>query len=293
MLKHYSAPLTRAEQSSRPGEGTASLARLAPQQVRVLHTIHVAFADTLAEVLRSHAGPVTVSLVSLEETTAAQYRRQYPTPAWSADFSALEPHAGAFECSSELAHLLVDLLLQCGGAIVHEADALGELAEHLLQELFTPVLLHYGDGWQRQAALVLTSDERPLALSPDEAVFAAGYAITGEHGGGELHLLLRLAAWRRALPTQAAAPTPAPVSEPANLTMLNVLGSCQLPVRALLGRTTISVQDLLALQAGDILCLEARPDDPIEIHVGNHPKLCGHAHLEDSRYVITIDEPVS
>ena len=154
-------------------------------------------------------------------------------------------------------------------------------------------LWHYADSWQRHAALLISTTDEPLVLSPDEPVFVAGYEVSSEQGRGRLHILLRLAAWRRALPALPPTRPSAPAGDAANSTMLSVLGSCSLPVRAVLGRTTISVQDLLALQPGDILCLGTRPDDPVEIHVGNRPKLRGRAQVEDGHYIITISDPLS
>lgn len=287
MSQHTSVPVSAGGVPQYAG-GSDHSARLEKTQARILHTLHVAFAESLAELLRPAGDGLTVSLSSLEETTLEQHRARYGIPEWELAFAALAPQAGMLECEQGVDRLLVQHLLQCDAVLAPRIMTLSEIGVNVLEDFFGEALQRYADSWQRYAAFTLYLADYDVPISPNEPVFIAGYTVRSSAGTGKLFMLLRLAAWRTALP-QPMPPRPQPVAE-TNLPMLTALGACDVPVRVIFGRTRISLQDMLTLQPGDIICLGSPPDAPLEIQVGNKPKLRGHVGTDAGCYLITIDD---
>jgi len=87
-------------------------------------------------------------------------------------------------------------------------------------------------------------------------------------------------------PTDEAAPvTPAapPVSSAAPLLM-----GVKLPIRILLGRTELLLQDIAQLGAGAVVELDCSPDDPVEIIVNDRVIAHGEVVVVDGNYGVRI-----
>lgn len=62
----------------------------------------------------------------------------------------------------------------------------------------------------------------------------------------------------------------------------------QIPVRVVLGKTNISVDDFVHLQIGDIIRLDQKINDEVEVLVGNIPKFYGKAGLSAGKNAAMI-----
>jgi flagellar motor switch protein FliM len=66
------------------------------------------------------------------------------------------------------------------------------------------------------------------------------------------------------------------------------IASAKIPVRAVLGRTNISVSDFVQLQKGDIIKLDTKVSDEMEILVGNIDKFRAQAGVFDSNNAVKV-----
>ncbi len=65
-----------------------------------------------------------------------------------------------------------------------------------------------------------------------------------------------------------------------------------IPIRAVLGRSTISVNDFVGLQVGDCIRLETRADEDMDIYVGNIRKFTALPGTEKDSYAVQITSVV-
>lgn len=65
-----------------------------------------------------------------------------------------------------------------------------------------------------------------------------------------------------------------------------------LPVRAILGRTTITVDDFLDLQPGDVLSLDTKVDSPLEVMVGDLLKFYGQPGVKRKKVSVKVTQVV-
>ncbi len=68
----------------------------------------------------------------------------------------------------------------------------------------------------------------------------------------------------------------------------NLLRKVNVPVKALLGRSEIAVSDFLTLQPGDIIRLERRVDNELDVYVGMYKKFSAVPGTDHDRYAVRI-----
>jgi flagellar motor switch protein FliM len=255
-----------------------------------LHRLHVDAAPHITAGLRAFLDDASVSVHAFTEMTFANA----PCGRAPLAFAAAEGPAGYLSCSPALLTLILDQLLGCDGLPATADDGMSELTRQFVQETLATLLPAYAQTWAPQQAMTFTPAAAPEPPAPDTPVFVAEYTVITPYGTGALYLLLPLPSWQAALAACAPAPPSPKRSLPLGSPLLQAIGNCLLPVRAVLGHTRVSVQDLLSLQAGDIICLDQAADAPLEIRIGSRPKLRGTARIEEGRYRIMVTpEPMT
>jgi flagellar motor switch protein FliM len=68
------------------------------------------------------------------------------------------------------------------------------------------------------------------------------------------------------------------------------INKAQIPVRALLGKSSISVMDFINLQVGDIIRLDSHVDDELDVYVGNIVKFKALPGSGAETYAVKITE---
>jgi flagellar motor switch protein FliM len=66
------------------------------------------------------------------------------------------------------------------------------------------------------------------------------------------------------------------------------IAKAKIPIRAVLGKSTISVNDFLGLQRGDIIKLNTKVEDELNIYVGNMNKFKALPGASSDSYAVRI-----
>lgn len=67
-----------------------------------------------------------------------------------------------------------------------------------------------------------------------------------------------------------------------------IISKAQIPVRAVLGRSTISVNDFANMQVGDVIRLNSKVDDELNVYVGNIKKFTALPGASSDAYAIRV-----
>jgi flagellar motor switch protein FliM len=262
---------------------------LPAHQVSLLHRVHADAAALLAVAVRRLLPDAALSVQSFSITTFAAA----PVKTHTLPFSAESGPNGLLTCSPVLLTLILDHLLGCEGIATPTSEAMSELTREFLHETLSALLPAYAQAWTRHHPLTFRREVAEEFPGGDTPVFVAAFSVAASHNRGTFSIVLPLPAWAPLL--AACAPTPAPPRRelPLDSPLLQAIGNCQLPVRAMLGSTTVSVEELLGLQSGDIICLDQDADAPVDIRIGNQPKLQGRAQVVDGQYYITVTPGVT
>lgn len=68
----------------------------------------------------------------------------------------------------------------------------------------------------------------------------------------------------------------------------DIIDYAKIPVRAMLGRSSISVNDFANLQVGDVIKLDTKVDDELDVYVGNIRKFTALAGAASNAYAIRV-----
>lgn len=68
----------------------------------------------------------------------------------------------------------------------------------------------------------------------------------------------------------------------------DTLNRAQIPVRAIMGRSAISVNDFIHLQVGDIIKIDTKVEDELDVFVGNIKKFSALPGAHDDAYAVKI-----
>lgn len=72
--------------------------------------------------------------------------------------------------------------------------------------------------------------------------------------------------------------------------MEHSIGKAKIPIRAIMGRSVISVNDFMHLQVGDIIKLNTKVEDDLEVYVGNLKKFSALPGVHQDSYALKIKE---
>jgi len=68
------------------------------------------------------------------------------------------------------------------------------------------------------------------------------------------------------------------------------INKAQIPIKALLGKSTVSVMDFINLQVGDIIKLDTMVDDELDVYVGNIVKFKALPGSGADTYAVKVTE---
>lgn len=277
--------------------------RLSRQQSRVLQQLHDAAASALSTVLaETVAAPVEVSLVAVEAVTFGAFNGALPTPACIQAFRA-DPggHRGLLCLDAPLAFAVIERLLGGKGQALEQPRPLTAIEQAVVLGPLERLLERLAEVWRGVAPVELLPDA--LALSPKAAHILSGrevvlqvlFAVGGEVCVGDLSLCVPLALVHQMLPQDdpSLSGGDAGAAPEAAEALRRAVGAAPVRVGAELGRTAITVLELLRLQPGQVLRLDRCVDDPLDVTVERTPYLTGRPGLAGHNLgvQITADPP--
>ncbi|MHB9025430.1 MAG: FliM/FliN family flagellar motor switch protein [Armatimonadota bacterium] len=289
MKPHSATSMVLKHMQASPPE-SARAATLEKAAQRALHALHAAYTDRLEHTLVEILATPAVSLLSLDELTADAVRPAEPGE-YCYGFSAMKSAAGVLMLSPELAGMVVTEFLH-GEGILRANHALSEIEAQLLRGILQTLLQDYAAQWAQYHVPTLRLEGEFIGFQTGEPLYRATYRVETVSGSGTLALILRLPAWRTVL-AGFSAPRELSSISPRQSAIFGAIGSCPLPARVLLGTMKVPLKDLLSLTEGDIMCLDTPAGSPLEIHLGNRPKLLGRVHVYDERYVVTVERSMT
>ncbi len=248
--------------------------------IRTLYSIHnkyaTSFAIALAGLLHLAAG---ADLLSVDQVAYREYCSSVPENTLFCDVS-LEPltSTAIFEFNPSVAGACIDGLT--GGSAIafsHEAD-LTEIDRAITAKVVEVLMKKYEEAWGPYIGIQATVREADLRGSfnqvflPTEPVLVCAYEVRIGQTSGMASVCIPASAVEAILPSLSAGrqvntssrQTPAVVDA-----LQTSLEEVRMECLAILGRTTLTMGDIVNLREGDIIRLESGPDSEVEFWVGD------------------------
>jgi flagellar motor switch protein FliM len=261
--------------------------RFSKDQIRSLSRIHENFARLLtthfSAQLRTY---VQISVASVDQIPYEEFIRSIPKMTVLNVFE-VPPLEGRLliEVNPNIAYAMMDRVLGGKGNSVNKVENLTEIETKIMSNLFERACENLQEAWASVAEIdpILTDFEvNPQFLqmvSPNETVVVISLNTTVSETSGMINICLPHVLLEPIIPKLSVhywMQTSKKERMPEEISLLEKrIKKAELPIQAILGESSISVQEFLNLNVGDVIQLDQLVDSPLQIKIADHPKFIG------------------
>ena len=261
--------------------------RIAKDQLRSIHLLHENFGRSLASSLSAYLRAyVIVNLVSVEQLSFQEFVKCMPSPTCMVSLG-MRPYDGnaILELNPSLVFPILEMLLGGGSKISATKinRELTEIEQSILEGLYRIVLNDLKESWRGITNIAFTIDGHETepsllqVLSPTEAVVAISMEIrVGENSGmmniGLPSIVIKML---RQKFDQQWSVRKGESTEAEQSRILRLIKPASISIDTRLQGPTVSVEDLLRLEEGDVLTFDYPVDKPVNTLINGKLKLLG------------------
>ena len=277
--------------------------RISKAQLKAIHTLHETFARNLGASLSAYLRAyLTASIVSVKQLSYQEFSAGLASPTCLLSLG-LKPYEGnaVMELNPALIFPMIELLLGGGGrqpvTLTREAT---EIELKLLQSLFRIMLQDLQGAWRTVVNLefaveaVETETQSFRVLAPQEAVVAIGIEMRIGDVSGMMNLAIPsviLKMMRQKFDQQwRARKVETGPARPAEIFRKIRAGTVRL--EATMGAPSISISDLVSLEAGDVLIVDHPAKSVMTLKVNGKPKYQGRAVSAGGKMAFAVESLV-
>lgn len=282
--------------------------RISQNQVRTLQSIHENFAEIFSYYLASKL-QTTVNIITtaVDQLFYSEYILSVSNPSCLYVFSIEGTDgSGILEISPELALIIVERLLGGNADAEPKARTITAIEQTVIRGIIEHALTDLKNAWKsisdigfRYQRLEQEADFVQIAPS-SEIVIVISFDV---YIGSQTFLLNLcfptfaleevLAKLNRQQVTSSSMPVSVKKTKENILTVNQQISTTYLPVIAELGKTSITVTELLDLKSGDILKLKRRVDEEIEVIIAGKRKLAARPGTVEGKKAVRIIRPLT
>ncbi len=278
--------------------------KFAKDHMKTLNIIHDNYARLLTNFLSGYLRTlVQVEVISVEAIAYYEFNNSISNPAVLAivDFSPLSGSI-IFEMAPPIAYALIDRILGGKGYPMEKIREFTEVELAIVERIIIQVLNLMREPWENVIAIrprlekIETNAQFAQIISANEMVAL----ITLSAKIGEVEGMINIC-----IPHMVVEPIVSKLStkfwfsnsEKEKLcenkeTIEIKIENTKVPVRAVLGRATIFVNDFIELRPGDVIPLDSSVSGNLEILVGDLLKFYGTPGVKKNRVAIKVNEVV-
>ncbi|WP_040286855.1 flagellar motor switch protein FliM [Sporosarcina koreensis] len=276
--------------------------RFSKDQIRSLTRIHENFARLLTTYfsakLRTY---IQINVASVDQIPFEEFIRSIPNMTLLNIFE-VPPLEGniIMEVNPNVAYSMLERLMGGYGESSGKIDNMTEIETKILTSLFERSFDNLREAWANIADIdpyLAEMEVNPQFLqmiSPNETVVVISFNIVIGESSGMINICIPHVVLEPIVPnlsvqywmqTNKKEPTPE-----QSVVLEKRIRKASLPVVANLGEGTMTVEDLLYLQQGDVIQLDTAYDDPLTIEVSGVPKFTAQpGHLRNRMAVQILD----
>lgn len=275
--------------------------KFAKDQLRTLQIIH----ENLARLMSSYFSGILrtycqIELVSVEPQTYGEFINSLPAPV-VLGIIEFKPLKGSIilEFSPNVVYAIIDRMLGGLGVAPEKVRDFTEIEIVLIERIIKQLLPIMSSSWANVVGAEFTLEDIETnaqfaqLISPNESIAI----VTLDAHIGEVQGMMNIC-----IPYLVIEPIVTQLSSKHwfstkrdeeneqlyHKLLASQIETTQVEVKAVLGRTTITIGDLLGLQKGDVIKLDKKVDEDIAIYVGGVKKFCGIVGLKKNNLAVQI-----
>ncbi|MEN6460459.1 MAG: flagellar motor switch protein FliM [Syntrophomonas sp.] len=278
--------------------------KFSKDQIHTLQVIYENYSRSLGTYLSAQLrAPVQMEVLSVEQLTYEEFIRSIPNPTILGVFSLYPLEGNAImEINPNLGFAFLDRLLGGPGLSPARTRGLTEIEQTVMERLGQLMLDHLKEPWEGIIELepvlerIETNPQFTQLVSPTEVMMI----VSLETKMGEILGMINIC-----VPFLVMEPIMSKLSvhfyysssaqkiAPENVQAIRAkLENSFVPVKAVLGRTIITVKDLLELSVGDVIPVEREVREDMEVLIGQKTKFWGKPGTSGNRLSIQITRVV-
>lgn len=283
--------------------------RISKNQVRTLQTVHENFAEVFGYYLVSKLQTVvSFNVTSVDQLFYSEFILSVSNPSclYVFDIEGTDG-SGIMEISPELALTLVELLLGGRGDSQPKARTITPIEQAVIRGIVEHALSDLRNAWRaiadlnfKYSRLEIEADFVQIAPS-SEIVVVISFDV--KIGNTNTTYMMNLCFPTFALEEVLAKLNRQQVTTTAfrqstrrmreNMVLLNTqIATTYLPVIAELGKTSLTVKDIMELKLGDVIKLKKRVNQEIEILIGGKRKLAARPGTVEGKKAVRVTRPL-
>lgn len=268
-----------------------------------LRTLEIIF-DHYGRLLSTHLPAylrktVQVEVMNSEAVTYAEFSNALANPVLMGivNFAPLKGNI-VMELASNLGYAIVDRMLGGGGEPLDKNRDFTEIELSIIERIFGICVNLLREPWQNVISIepklerIETNSQFAQIISPSEMIAIVTMNISIGEIEGLMNICLPFICLEDImdkLNTKYWFSTLQDTDETSYKEVIEgLIEKAQIPMKAVLGKSSLSVMDFINLQVGDIIKLNAEVDDELEIYVGNMLKFTALPGSSSDKYAVKV-----
>ncbi|MCM1156937.1 MAG: flagellar motor switch protein FliM [Bacteroidales bacterium] len=244
---------------------------------------------------------VQVDVMNSEAVTYSEFSNALSNPVLLGvvDFAPLNGNI-IIELASNLGYAIVDRMLGGMGEPLEKPRDFSEIELSVLERIFVTLVDLLREPWENVIEIhphlerIETNSQFAQLVSPSEMIAIVTINMTIGNVEGLMNICLPFITLEDVMDKLNTkywfATMQSKDQNIYNEMIENSITKAQIPIRALLGKSRISVMDFINLQLGDIIKLNSRVDDELDVYVGNIVKFKALPGSGTKQYAVKVTE---
>lgn len=274
-------------------------------QIRTLHIIHENYARLLKNFLSGYLRTlVDVEVLSVEQLSNHEFTNSIsnPTMLGIVDFAPLDGQI-ILDIGPGIAFSFVDRLLGGSGEGFEEKRGFTEIELSILKKILREMVRLFREPWENVIELrpkvekIETNSQFAQIVSPNETIALVTLSINIGNVEGMINICIPHIVVEPILPdlntkSWFIAKTKEK-NEEDGLIIGKRIEKSNVIVKAILGKSSITVNDFLALQVGDVIPIDTTTDDCAKVYVGKNLKYLSKIGTKGNKMAIRIEDVIT
>ena len=274
--------------------------RFSKDQIRGLTRIHENFARLLTTFFSAQLRSfVQINVASADQIPYEEFIRSIPKMTILNVFE-VPPLEGRIimEVNPNIAYAMMDRLMGGKGTSVNNIDNLTEIETKIMSTMFEKICDYLQEAWANITDVDPNLSEFEInpqflqMVSPNETVVVISLNTTVAETSGMINICIPHIVLEPIIPKlsmQYWMQAEKKDREPIELEKLEQnIHHAEVPVTVELGKSIISIQDLLTLDIGDVIELNQSIENPLLIKIGEVPKFVGQPGKLNKKLAIQV-----
>lgn len=278
--------------------------KFANDHKRTLQFIYENYARLIQSFLSGYLRTlVQVDVMSVDALQYSEFSNSLANPVvlGIVDFNPLTGSV-IYEMDPSIAYALIDRILGGRGSAMDRVRSFTEIELAIVERIIIQILNLMREPWESIISIrprlekIETNAQFAQIIHPNEMVALITLNVVVGEVKGMINICIPHMVVEPIMPKLSTKLWFTNIeSEKNEYNMIDIetkIGCTYVPVRAILGKTTINISEFLDLQEGDVIPLETNVNGELDVYVGDLPKFTGKPGVKKNKVSVKISQVI-